>query len=554
METFGEDPFLTGRMAVAFVTGMQGDDPKYLKVVSTPKHFAVHSGPEPLRHRFNVDVTPHDLEDTYLPAFRAAVTEGHAQSVMCAYNAIDGAPACASEMLLQDHLRNAWGFHGYVVSDCGAIDDVTSGHHFAPDLTKAGVVSLKAGTDNECGSAGFPKLGEAVKQGLVTEAQLDTALTRLFTARFRLGMFDAPESYAYGRIPFSENNSPQHRQLALQAAREVMVLLKNDGVLPLAAGRKPIAVIGPTAELVQAVEGNYNGTPPQPVSPMAGIVKRFGAAHVASAQGSLLAEGFAVPIERSAFASGKVAGLKGEYFANPDLQGQPAAVKVDPSINFNWSGAVPIDGLPRDGFSVRWTGTFTPPAAGDYRLGSRVNRWGARDAVQLYLDGKLVLDSIPAAGGRRGPMKDTVVHFADTKSHQVRLEYRHRGGNAGLDLTWVPPAGALQAEAVAVARKADVVLAVLGLSPQLEGEEMPVHLEGFNGGDRTDIALPRPQRDLLTALRATGKPLVLVLTTGSALAVDSTQADAGRISTSGSTRPVGRITCSTTTPLDFSSS
>src|SRR5512142_3294519 len=340
-ETYGEDPFLTGRMAVAFVTGMQGDDPQHLKVVSTPKHFAVHSGPEPLRHRFNVDVTPHDLEDTYLPAFRAAVTEGHAQSVMCAYNAIDGAPACASEMLLKDHLRNAWGFDGYVVSDCSAIDDVANGHHYVADLNRAGAVSLTAGTDNECGNFGSPKLGEAVKQALVTEAQLDTALTRLFLARFRLGMFDPPDSYAYGRIPFSENNSPAHRALALQAAREAMVLLKNDGVLPLAGGRKRIAVIGPTAELVQALEGNYNGTPPQPVSPVAGIEKRFGAANVISAQGALLAQDFAVPVERSAFRSGKAQGLKGEYFANPDLEGKPLAVKTDPAINFNWSGAVP---------------------------------------------------------------------------------------------------------------------------------------------------------------------------------------------------------------------
>ncbi|HEX9105842.1 MAG TPA: glycoside hydrolase family 3 C-terminal domain-containing protein [Longimicrobiales bacterium] len=525
METYGEDPFLTGRMAVAFVTGMQGDDPKYLKVVSTPKHFAVHSGPEPLRHRFNVDVTPHDLEDTYLPAFRAAVTEGHAQSVMCAYNAIDGLPACASTMLLRDHLRGAWGFNGYVVSDCGAIDDVANGHHYSADLEHAGAVSLMAGTDNECGSGGYPRLGDALKQGLVTEAQLDTALVRLFTARFRLGMFDPPDSYAYGRIPYSENNSPEHRQLALQAARETMVLLKNDGLLPLTKGKR-IAVIGPTAELVQALEGNYNGTPPQPVSPMAALVKRFGAANVLSAQGALLAEDFAVPVERSAFRSGGAEGLKGEYFANPDLQGKPVAVRVDPTINFSWSGAVPLEGLPRDGFSVRWTGSMAAPAPGDYRLGARLNRWGARDAVQLYLDGKLVLDSVPAAGGRRPPLMDTVVHFADRGPHELRLEYRHRGGNAGLDLTWLPPAGALKAEAVAAARRADVVVAVLGLSPQLEGEEMPVHLEGFSGGDRTDIALPRPQRELLAALRATGKPIALVLTGGSALALDSTQADA----------------------------
>ncbi len=554
-ETYGEDPFLTGRMAVAFVTGMQGDDPKYLKVVSTPKHFAVHSGPEPLRHRFNVDVTPHDLEDTYLPQFRAAVTEGHAQSVMCAYNAIDGLPACASPMLLQEHLRQAWGFDGYVVSDCGAINDVATGHRYAPDLLHAGAVSLRAGTDNECGSGGYPKLGDAVKQGLVTEAELDAALKRLFTARFRLGMFDPPESYAYGRIPFSEVNSAEHRRLALQAAREAMVLLKNDGVLPLAKQRKRIAVIGPTAELVQALQGNYNPTPPQPISPIAGMQKRFGTGNVVYAQGSVLAEGMPIPIERSALHTGKAEGLAGEYFANPDFQGKPVAVRVDPSVNFNWSKAVPVPGLRRDSFSVRWTGALTPPAPGDYHLAARVGfgfRSQTRETFHLYLDGKLILDNTrvptmppgpppaaptaptptnpagapPAGGFRRFFMPDTVIHFADTKPHELRVEYQHYAADAFIDVTWQPPAGALQAEAVGAAQQADVVVAFLGLSPQLEGEEMRVSYPGFNGGDRTDIALPQPQRELLAALKATGRPVVLVLTSGSALAVDPQQADA----------------------------
>ena len=528
-ETYGEDPFLTGRMAVAFVTGMQGDDPKYLKVVSTPKHFAVHSGPEPLRHRFNVDVTPHDLEDTYLPAFRAAVTEGHAQSVMCAYNAIDGAPACGSALLLQDHLRTAWGFDGYLVSDCGAVSDVATGHAYAPDLMHAGAVTLKAGTDLECGfgnATPYAKLTEAVGEGLVTEADIDRALDRLFTARFRLGMFDPPDSYAYGRIPFSENNSPEHRRLALEAARESMVLLANDGVLPL-AGTKRIAVIGPTAELVQALQGNYNATPPEPVTPIAGMVKRFGAANVVYAQGSVLAEGLAIPISRGALRSGDAEGLRGEYFATPEPTGTPVAVRVDPSINFNWDKAIPLPGLPRDDFSVRWTGTLTPPAPGDYRIGARV-RGGPpqnREAVRLYLDGGLVLDNAQLQG-RRASAPDTLVHFADTKPHDLRLEYVHHNSGAGIDLTWEPPAGALESEAIATARQADVVVAFLGISPQLEGEEMSVDLPGFEGGDRTDIALPGPQRELLAALHAAGKPIVAVLTSGSALALDAREADA----------------------------
>src|ERR1039458_8464510 len=272
-ETYGEDPFLTGRMGVAFVTGMQGDDPGHPRVVSTPKHFAVHSGPESTRHRANVDVSEHDLEDTYLPAFRAAITEAHAQSVMCAYNAIDGAPACANTMLLRDHLRNDWHFDGYVVSDCAAVADVNTGHHYAPDMAHAAAAALKAGTDLECGygeGQAFAALVDAVHQQLATEADLDKALQRLFRERFDLGMFDPPASYAFGRIPLAENNSPEHRALALQAARESMVLLKNNAGAQIGRAHvRRIAVVGPTAELVQSLQGNYNAPPPDPVYPIA---------------------------------------------------------------------------------------------------------------------------------------------------------------------------------------------------------------------------------------------------------------------------------------------
>ncbi len=491
-ETYGEDPFLTGRMAVAFVTGMQGDDPKYLKVVSTPKHFDVHSGPEPLRHGFNVDVSPRDLEDTYAPAFRAAVAEAHAQSVMCAYNAVDGFPACASTMLLQDHLRDAWRFDGYVVSDCAAVADIATGHKFAPDFAHAAAAAVKAGTDLECqygeGKA-YPALPEALDKGLLTEADLDRAVKRLFTARFRLGMFDPLDSYAYGRIPFAEVNSAQHRKLALQAAREAIVLLKNDhGFLPLPPTLRSIAVVGPTAELVQSLQGNYNGTPPDPITPIAGIERRFKDAKVLYAQGSTLAEGFAVPIAHTALrtADGKE-GLTGEYFSSPDLSGKAAAVRVDRTVNFNWDKAIPVAGLQRNNFSVRWTGTLTPPAPGDYTLGARVAPCYAcesHEQFRLYVDDKLVTET---SDQRKAEAR---LHFDDTRPHALRLEYRHGTAAAGIDLTWQPPATAVAQEAVAVAKQADVVVAFVGLSPQLEGEEMPVELEGFKGGDRTDIRLP----------------------------------------------------------------
>ena len=536
-ETYGEDPFLTARMGVAFVSGMQGNDPKYFRVVSTPKHYAVHSGPEPLRHGFNVDVSPHDLEDTYLPAFRATVTEAHAQSVMCAYNAIDGAPACASTMLLEDHLRDAWKFDGYVVSDCAAVADIFNGHHYSADMPHAAAAAVKAGTDLECGfglGQAYPSLADAVHQNLIKESEIDNALRRLFRARFKLGMFDPLPSYAYGRIPVSEVNSAEHRQLSLRAARESMVLLKNEGhTLPLKAGIARIAVVGPTAELVQSLQGNYNGPPPEPVYPLNGIEKRFSSAKVAYAQGATLVEGLAVPIEHTALhpSSGSGFGLTGEYFNSPDLTGAPTLTRTDRNINFNWDKVVPVKGLQRNNYSVRWSGTFIPPAAGEYKLGVRANYCYAcenAEGFKLYLDGKLVVENGEKTG-ERGGVVEAPVTFADTKPHQIRLEYFHRTGSAGIDLVWQAPAAALLNEAVAAAKQSDVVIAFVGLSPALEGEEMPVKLEGFSGGDRTSIDLPASQEELLKAVAATGKPLVVVLQNGSALAVNWAQQHASAI-------------------------
>ena len=527
-ETYGEDPFLTGRMGVAFVTGMQGNDPRYFRVVSTPKHYAVHSGPEPLRHGFNVDVSPHDLEDTYLPAFRATVTEAHAQSVMCAYNAIDGTPACANTMLLGDHLRDAWKFDGYVVSDCAALADIFNGHHYSADMPHAAVAAVKAGADLECGyraGQAFPSLLDAVHQGLIQESDLDNALRRLFRARFKLGMFDPPSSFAYGQIPASEVNSPEHRQLSLRAARESIVLLKNqDHILPLKGGTTRIAVVGPTAELVQSLQGNYNGPPPSPVYPLQGIEKQFSSARVAYAQGSTLVEGFAVPIEHTALhpASGSSNGLTGEYFPSPDLSGAPVLTRTDRNVNFNWDKVVPVNGLQRDNYSVRWSGSFTPPAPGDYKLGVHANYCYScenAEGFRLYLDGKLLVES----GGKtaqEGAVIEAPVTFSDTQPHPIRLEYLHSTGSAGIDLTWQAPAAVLRDQAVEAAKESEVTVAFVGLSPSLEGEEMAVNLAGFSGGDRTSIDLPAAQEDLLKALAATGKPLVVVLQNGSALAVN----------------------------------
>ena len=389
-ETYGEDPFLTGRLAVQFIRGLQGDDPKYLKTVATVKHFAVHSGPEPSRHTFDAVVSERDLRESYLPHFEAGIREGGAWSLMCAYNRVGSKAACGSDLLLQQILRNEWGFQGYVVSDCGAINDIYQGHKVVATAPEAAALGAKSGTDLECGGV-YGNLVTAVQQGLISEALIDTNVTRLFAARFKLGMFDAPEHVRWAQIPFSVLDQASHRELARQVARESMVLLKNqNNVLPLRRDVRTIAVIGPNADEADVLLGNYNGTPADPITPLRGIREAVSKkTRVLFARGTNLA------------------------------------------------------------------------------------------------DGLLAKDSIPS--------------------------------------------GVLEAEAEKVARRADAVVLVLGLTNRLEGEEMRVQVDGFRGGDRTRIDLPASQQRLMERIVATGKPTVLVLLNGSALAINWAQEHVGAI-------------------------
>ncbi len=393
-ETYGEDPFLTGRMAVAFVTGMQGDDPRYYRTIATPKHYAVHSGPESTRHMADVTLSKHDEMDTYLPAFRAGIVEGKADSIMCAYNSINGQPACANQFLLDDMLRGMWNFQGYVVSDCGAVRNIFDGHHYQPTQAQASAISLQRGMDNECidfdkivtGDSDYKPYLDAVQEGYLKESDIDRALVRLFTARMKLGMFDPPSMVPYAKIPESELNSPAHRALARQLANESMTLLKNDGVLPLKTSGVKIAVVGPLAEQTEVLLGNYNGIPTHTVSILEGLRTEF-----------------------------------------------------------------------------------------------------AGDAIQ-YIPG------------------------TDFLIHGVTPDPRPNGWTQE-DLT--PDPAALEA-----AKNADVVIAVVGLTSHLEGEEMKVDEPGFKGGDRTSLDMPAPEEALLESVASAGKPLVVVLTNGSALAVN----------------------------------
>ena len=542
-ETLGEDPFLTATLGTAFVKGIQGDNPTYFRAIATPKHFAVHSGPESERHRFNVDVAPHDLWDTYLPAFRATIVDGKADSIMCAYNRIDGKPACASDLLLKDTLRRDWKFTGFVTSDCGAVDDFFSkdGHHFTKNREEAAADAVRLGTDTNCGDT-YLALPAAVRKKLVSKAEIDTDLRRLFTARFQLGLFDDPATMPYAKLPMTEVMSPAHTAAALQAARESIVLLKNEhGALPLGAKAKTIAVIGPNAASLLAIEGNYNAIPKDPVMPVDGIAAEFKGAKVLYAQGSPYSEGLMLPIPRSQFRTGTgpgaTEGLHADYFANDHFSGKPVLTRTDKQIDFDWTAAKPASPVPANSFSVRWTGTIAAPAAGDYPISALFEDcYPCHDVehVRVTVNGQEQINFTFDGDDKEGRSNKTTVrsiHFAGTVPQPITVEYTHRSPlfGAGLTVVWTPPVASLREAAVATALKADAVIAFVGLNSNLEGEEMPIHVPGFSGGDRTDIVLPAAQQQMLEALRSTGKPLVVVLLNGSALAVNWADANADAV-------------------------
>jgi beta-glucosidase len=547
-ETYGEDPFLTARLGTAFVQGIQGDDPHYFRAIATPKHYAVHSGPESTRHKANVDPTPHDIWDTYLPAFRATIVEGKADSIMCAYNAIDKVPACASKMLLGEILRGDWHFQGFVTSDCGAIGDFSEsyGHHYSADFAAGSAAGILAGTDTDCGTE-YLKLTDAVHKGLLTEAQLDVSVKRLFTARMKLGMFDPPQQVPFSTVRYSVVDSPEHAELALRAARESMVLLQNENhFLPLdPAKHQTFAVIGPLAGSRIALEGNYNAIPLHPILPIDGIEQEFGHDHVFYAQGSPYIMGGELPVPRTMFrASGDstVDGLEGQYFTHPSFDGAPEMVRIDKEIDFDWAFSNPVQ--PTDtttqAFAVRWTGAIAAPVAETDNFQVRLPfcyPCGEKVKFAIYLDGKQLVptapptpttNKLPPSGRNYGAIQHFAIPFADTRRHDLRIEYIQTGRitGAGLAFEWTPSPKFLQDQAVAAAQKADVVVAFVGLTPRLEGEEMRVDAKGFAGGDRTDIALPDVQQELLEAVAKTGKPMVVVLLNGSALAVNWAQQNA----------------------------
>jgi beta-glucosidase len=514
-ETYGEDPYLTSRIAINFIHGLQGDDRDSYKTIATAKHFAVHSGPESNRHREDVHPSPHDLEDTYLPAFRATVTEGKVASVMCAYNAVNGIPACASDDLMEQRLRRAWGFKGFVVSDCGAAANIyrDDSLHYTKTPEQAVAASFSAGMDLICGDYRNKMTTEAgpivnaVRQGELKEAVVDRALVRLFEYRIRLGLLDQNPPQAYAGIKPTDNDTPAHRAVALKSAQEAMVLLKNDGLLPLTKTPKTIAVIGPNADSEDALVGNYNGQPSHPVTVLAGIRARFPDAKVVYAPGTGLVGPAEPPVPDAHLcvdAACRTPGLKAEHFDGPDLAGT-AQNAVEKNARAAWQEG-------GHNASARWTGYLKAPRSGDYSL-----RYLSNAGYRIWIDGKLVVDAWDVTDSPS--IEAGKAKLQAGKTVPIRIEAVQRGARGDQKLVWSTPVDGGK-EAVDLARRADLVVFVAGLSANLEGEELKLQVPGFAGGDRTSLDLPAPQERLLEQVVGAGKPTVLVLMSGSALSVN----------------------------------
>ncbi len=513
-ETYGEDPFLTARLGVAFVRGLQGDHPDYLVAAACAKHFAVHSGPEPLRHIFDAAPPATDLYDTYLAAFEALVREGRVEIAMTAYNALHGIPCSVHPLLYQ--LLERWGFDGHVTSDCGSVADLSRTYKWVHDDAAADALTLRAGMHLRCGFQPTA-LVEAVQRGLISEAELDQRLHGLVRTLFRLGFFDAPEKVPFNAIPASANDTPEHGAVALRAARESMVLLRNDGVLPLRReALHRVAVIGPNADSVPALVGNYNGEPSAPVTVLAGLKAALEPAGVRVDY----AHGCDYTTRTDAWRLLPHPWFRGEFFANGELAGAPVADRYDRPLCVSCAGAkepyaLPA-GVPASGISARWTGTLQTTMAGEYHFRVR-----GRGGFRLLLGDRLLVDSWRPAPGEEAAEREVVVSttLAGNAALTLKLEYAQGVGPVQVALEWRTPPVEAHAEALAAAREADVIVFVGGISAQLEGEEMEVDYDGFTGGDRVGIELPELQQRLLERLRATGKPVVFVNLSGSAVAM-----------------------------------
>lgn len=515
-ETYGEDPFLTASLGAAFVRGLQGNDPKYLKAAACAKHFAVHSGPEPSRHSDNFNPSAYDLWDTYLPAFKELVTKADVAGVMCAYNAVNTQPCCANDQLMNDILKNQWKFKGYVTSDCWAVDDFFRYHKTHKDATASAVDAVLHGTDVECGQTVYKTLVVAVKTELIKEEQLNISLRRLFMIRYRLGMFDPPSMVKFAQTPASVLESKSHQAHALKMARQSMVLLKNDNnTLPLSKKIKKIAVIGPNADNSIVVLGNYNGIPSRTVSVLQGLKDKLGNEVEIVYEKAINFTNDTLLVHKNIqtlYSYDGKPGVKAEYFNNEKLEGTPVHTTTEKEINNYWQeGIPPYPGLRSTNYSARYTTYIKADKDEVLNFESEAN------------DGYIVKinDSVLVNVWERNRWGSKQFSYAVKKGEQYKVEmsFRQGGGEA---LVRLFGGNYEKTDFKALANRvsdADAILFVGGISPQLEGEEMPVTVPGFKGGDRTSILLPTVQTELMKALQSTGKPVVFVMMTGSAIAI-----------------------------------
>lgn len=512
METYGEDPYLTSRFGVACVKGLQGNDTKYYKSLACAKHYAVHSGPEWNRHSFNAETSERDLFETYLPAFKALVQEANVQQVMCAYNRFEGSPCCGSGKLLMDILRNKWGYKAIVVSDCGAIDDFygKGKHETQPDAAAASAAAVLSGTDIECGSS-YKSLSTSLQKGLIKEKDLDVSLRRIFRARFELGIMDQSDFTPWSKLSKETIDCQKHKEHALKVARESMTLLKNKGVLPLSKSIKTIAVVGPNANDSKILLSNYNGTPSSIVSILDGIKAKMPNANIIYDKGCELVD---QTVKISLMDHVSFAGKKGfhsEYFSGTKWEGNPIVTKEGvQQMNFNTGGGTVFEvGVPLEQFSARYTANFTAPYTGKVFFTLK-----ADNSCKLEVDGKVISENSKKVSRNYNTIS---IEVEKGKIYAISLSYYHGIYTAFLDFM-IHDSKPIEFSGLKESIKnADAIVYVGGLSPNLEGEEMPVNWEGFKGGDRTVIELPTVQQKILKELHSIGKPVVFVLCAGSAI-------------------------------------
>ena len=515
-ETCGEDPYMNAVLGVQTVLGMQGNDPNYLKTHACAKHYAVHSGPEPLRHSMNVDPTNRDLWETYLPAFKALVKKAHVREVMCAYQRFEGRPCCTSDRLLIDILRNKWGYDGLVVTDCDAINNFFNRgqHETHKDPLSATVDAVLNGTDLECGKV-MMNLTDGLKQGLIKESDLDLHLRRTLMGRVELGMFDPADRLPWANLGESVISSEAFDALATQAARESMVLLENKGaVLPLSKGLKTLAVIGPNADDIELLNGNYGGTPTKAHqhSLLEGIRNAVPATKIIYHKACELNDEYTTVHHLQDFNDGK--GVKVEFWNNKELSGEPARTAYYQELNFSTFGAWGFaEGINNDSLSVRISGRYDATFTGPMKYTLTTD-----NGYVLRVNGQVVEES-KGGGGRRGFGFGRRVDYKEFpvekgKSYDVEIEYRR--GNGQFAMLRGDICERRLADFTDLAREcsqADAIIIIGGISARMEGE----------GGDKADIELPRVQQMLLSAMHETGRPVVFVNCSGSAIAFGSVE-------------------------------